>query len=191
MGGFFFLPQPPPPATFFLKKKKTVTFRDSIFHNGRRTKSRIRPEESHTLLVIHFLVLSSRACFPHRPSPQQPSSPSTLSLLSLRPLKKNNPNPIPTFLQQTRQPISIQHQNNQTHEKSPITANINIIQTLHPTPVRSAIRSMRFIVPLSRTRVLSKLSFIFSARVVELVISADMASDICTYIYIYILFMPF
>jgi len=48
-----------------------------------------------------------------------------------------------------------------------------------PTPVRSAIRSMRFIVPRRRTRVPSNESFIFSARAVESRISSPMATVIC------------
>lgn len=175
-GSFFFFTNPP--FFFFvvwsIPEKKTFPlslFRDSIFHNDRRTKSRNKPPQPHTLLVFISCPFLSLA-FPPPLSP--PPRPSCLSLFSLPPLTPYHP------LQHT-QPISI-HQNNQTHEKTPITANINTIQTFHPTPVRSAIRSMRFIVPLSRTRVLSKLSFIFSARVVELVISADMASDIYIYV---------
>lgn len=121
----------------------------------------------HNIPHNHTPPISLLSFFPTSPRP------SYLSLFSVPPLSPYRPLP-------KQQPISI-HQNSQTHEKIPITANINTIQTLHPTPVRSAIRSMRFIVPLSRTRVLSKLSFILSARVVELVISADMASDIYIY----------
>ena len=55
-------------------------------------------------------------------------------------------------------------QNNHTYAKSTHTATKNPNQTLQPTPVFSAIRNIRFMVPRNRTRVLSKESFIVSAR---------------------------
>ena len=54
----------------------------------------------------------------------------------------------------------------------------NPSQTFHPTPVFSAIRNMRFIVPRSRTRVLSKESFMVSAREEEERISSPMETVI-------------
>lgn len=52
-------------------------------------------------------------------------------------------------------------------------------QTFQPTPVRSAIRSILFIVPRSRLRVPSNWSFIFSAKAVESLISPPMAFVNC------------
>ena len=69
-------------------------------------------------------------------------------------------------------------QNNQTYQNRKITAAKNPSHTLHPTPVRSAIRSMRFIVPRNRSRVLSNVSFILSARAEESRISSPMATVI-------------
>ncbi len=66
------------------------------------------------------------------------------------------------------------HQNNHTYANSIQTATKNPTHTFHPTPVFSAIRNIRVIVPLSRTRVLSKLSFMVSAREEELRISSPM-----------------
>ncbi len=55
----------------------------------------------------------------------------------------------------------------------------NPSQILQPTPVRSAIRNIRFIVPRNRFLVPSKLSFIFSAKAVESRISSPIAIVIC------------
>ena len=57
-----------------------------------------------------------------------------------------------------------------------ITAQKKPSHTLHPTPVFSAIRSIRFMVPRSFTRVLSKVSFILSARAEDVRISSPMAT---------------
>lgn len=70
-------------------------------------------------------------------------------------------------------------QNNQTYQNSTTTAAKKPSHTFQPTPVRSAIRSMRFIVPRRRTRVPSNESFIFSARAVESRISSPIAIVIC------------
>ena len=51
-------------------------------------------------------------------------------------------------------------------------------QIRQPTPVLSAMRSIRFIVPRNRFRVPSKLSFIFSAKAVESRISSPIATVI-------------
>ena len=60
-----------------------------------------------------------------------------------------------------------------------MTAAKNPSHTFQPTPVRSAIRSMRFIVLRRRTRVPSNESFIFSAKAVESRISSPIATVIC------------
>ena len=52
-------------------------------------------------------------------------------------------------------------------------------QTRHPTPVLSAIRSILFMVPRSRTRVRSKESFILSAKTDDDRISSPIATVIC------------
>ena len=59
-----------------------------------------------------------------------------------------------------------------------MTAAKNPTHTRHPTPVRSAMRSILFIVPRSRIRLFSKESFIFSAREVESRISSPIATVI-------------
>lgn len=69
-------------------------------------------------------------------------------------------------------------QNNQTYQNRNITAAKNPNHTFHPTPVRSAIRSIRFIVPRNRTRVLSNVLFILSARAEESRISSPIATVI-------------
>jgi len=71
-------------------------------------------------------------------------------------------------------------QNSQTYQNRKMTAAKNPSHTLHPTPVRSAIRSILFIVPRNRTRVLSNVSFILSARAEESRISSPMATVICS-----------
>ncbi|KAH8193897.1 hypothetical protein TruAng_011939 [Truncatella angustata] len=50
-------------------------------------------------------------------------------------------------------------------------------QTFQPTPVRSAMSIILFIVPRSRSRVVSKLSFILSIMAEESRISSPMATD--------------
>ena len=50
-------------------------------------------------------------------------------------------------------------------------------QTRQPTPVRSAMIIMRFMVPRTRSRVLSNVSFIFSIMAVESRISSPIATD--------------
>lgn len=60
-----------------------------------------------------------------------------------------------------------------------MTAAKNNTHTRHPTPVRCAMRSIRFMVPRNRTLVPSKLSFIFSASAVESLISVPIAVVIC------------
>ncbi len=70
-------------------------------------------------------------------------------------------------------------QNSQTYAKSSHTAKINPTQIFHPTPVFSAIRNMRFIVPRNLTRVLSKESFMVSAREEEERISSPMEMVSC------------
>lgn len=54
--------------------------------------------------------------------------------------------------------------------------------TFQPTPVRSAMTSMRFMVPRSRSRVESKVSFIFSANAEESRISSPIATVIYPYV---------
>lgn len=56
---------------------------------------------------------------------------------------------------------------------------MNPTQTFHPTPVFSAIRNIRFTVPRNRTRVLSKESFIVSAREEEERISSPIEMVSC------------
>lgn len=69
-------------------------------------------------------------------------------------------------------------QNNHTYQKRSMTAAKKPSHTLQPTPVLSAIRSIRFIVPLSLTRVLSNESFTVLASFVESRISSPMATVI-------------
>lgn len=64
--------------------------------------------------------------------------------------------------------------------KMKMTAAKNSSHTFQPTPVRSAINSILFIVPRRRSLVESKLSFIFSARAEESRISSPMATVIYT-----------
>jgi hypothetical protein len=66
-------------------------------------------------------------------------------------------------------------QNSQTYQKRKMTAARKPSHTLHPTPVRSAIRSIRFIVPFNLVEVESKVSFIEAARLEESLISSPMA----------------
>ena len=68
---------------------------------------------------------------------------------------------------------------NHTYQNSKTTAAKKPSHTRQPTPVRSAMRSMRFMVPRSRTRVRSKESFIESAKADEERISSPMATVIC------------
>ena len=77
---------------------------------------------------------------------------------------------MPTFILNPPTPP----QNNHTYAKTAHTAKKNSTHTLHPTPVFSAILNMRFIVPRNRSRVLSKLSFMVSAREEEERISSPM-----------------
>jgi hypothetical protein len=58
-----------------------------------------------------------------------------------------------------------------------MTAAKKASQTFQPTPVRWAMRSIRFMVPRTRDRVESNESFIFSMKAVESRISVPMASD--------------
>lgn len=67
---------------------------------------------------------------------------------------------------------------NQTYAKIKKTAMKNTTHMRQPTPVRSAIRSIRFIFPRRRTRVLSKVS-LRSVRFEVSRISSPMASVIC------------
>lgn len=64
---------------------------------------------------------------------------------------------------------------NLTYQKSKMTAAKNPSHTFHGTPVFSAIRNIRVIVPRKRTLVFSKESFIFSAKAVESLISSPIA----------------
>ena len=66
-----------------------------------------------------------------------------------------------------------------TYQNKRMTAAKKPSQIFQPTPVFSAIRSMRFIVPFRRTRVFEKPSFIFSASAVESLISSPMALVNC------------
>jgi hypothetical protein len=65
-------------------------------------------------------------------------------------------------------------QNSHTYQNRNITAAKNPNHTLHPTPVLSAILSIRFIVPLSCSRLFSNESFIVSASFEESRISSPM-----------------
>ncbi len=60
-----------------------------------------------------------------------------------------------------------------------MTATKNASHTFHGIPERSAMMSIRFIVPRSLSRVWSKVSFIFSARADESRISSPIAVVIC------------
>ena len=75
-------------------------------------------------------------------------------------------------------PLLATSQNSQTYQNSTMTAAKKPTHTRHPTPVRSAMRSILFIVPRNRTRVLSNESFIFSASEVESRISSPIATVI-------------
>lgn len=66
-------------------------------------------------------------------------------------------------------------QNNHTYQNSTITAAKKPSQTLQPTPVRSAILSIRFMVPLSLVLEFSNDSFIRSASLEESRISSPIA----------------
>lgn len=72
-----------------------------------------------------------------------------------------------------------QTQNNQTHQNTPPTTAKNKHQILHPTPVLSAILNILFIVPFRRVRVVSKESFMVSARWEESRISEPIAWVSC------------
>lgn len=72
-------------------------------------------------------------------------------------------------------PLALFTQNNHTYQKSTLTAAKNPNQTLHPTPVFSAILNILFIVPRNRTLVLSKESFIVSVNLEESRISSPIA----------------
>ncbi len=85
-----------------------------------------------------------------------------------------------TAMTHPRTPPKQPPQNSQTYQNKTITAAKNPTHTLHPTPVRSAIRSILFIVPRNRTRVLSNESFIRSARAEESRISSPIATVIYT-----------
>lgn len=69
-------------------------------------------------------------------------------------------------------------QNSQTYMKIMVTAAKKPSHAFQPTPVRSAMIIMRFIVPRRRNRVESKLSFIFSANADESRISSPIATVI-------------
>lgn len=71
-------------------------------------------------------------------------------------------------------------QNNQTYQNNKDTTAKNPSQTFQPTPVRSAIRSIRLIVPRTRCLALSKESFIVSASFEESRISSPIATVICS-----------
>ena len=116
---------------------------------------------------ISFLSLSLPPLFSiHNPTViQSPPASSPSHHVDLHPLLLLAPPPSP--------PLS---QNSHTYQNTKHTAPKNPSHTFHPTPVFSAIRSMRFIVPRSRTRVLSKESFIFSAKWEESRISSPMAT---------------
>lgn len=62
-----------------------------------------------------------------------------------------------------------------TYQNRRIKQKKNPTQTFQPTPVFSAMRSIRFIVPRKRFLVPSNWSFIFSARAVESLISPPIA----------------
>ena len=70
-------------------------------------------------------------------------------------------------------------QNSQTYANRKNTATKNTSQIRQPMPVFSAIRSMRLIVPFSRTLVFSKVWFICSAKALESLISSPMAMLSC------------
>lgn len=70
-------------------------------------------------------------------------------------------------------------QNSQMYQKRNMTAAKKASQTFQPTPVLSAMRIMRFMVPRKRTRVVSNELFIFSASAVESRISSPIAVVIC------------
>jgi hypothetical protein len=66
-----------------------------------------------------------------------------------------------------------------TYQNRRIKQKKNPTQTFQPTPVFSAMRSIRFIVPRNRFLVPSNWSFIFSARAVESLISPPIALVNC------------
>jgi hypothetical protein len=66
-------------------------------------------------------------------------------------------------------------QNSHTYQKSSITAAKKPSQTLHPTPVFSAMRNILFIVPFNFKLVFSNVPFIFSASAEDSRISSPMA----------------
>lgn len=68
-------------------------------------------------------------------------------------------------------------QNNHTYQNRKITAAKNPNQTLHPTPVFSAILNIRFIVPFNFNRLFSNESFIESANFEESRISSPMRCE--------------
>jgi hypothetical protein len=84
---------------------------------------------------------------------------------------KSHPSIIPSRPNQARTP----HEDNLTYQNRRIRQKKNPTQTFQPTPVFSAMRSIRFIVPRKRFRVPSNWSFIFSARAVESLISPPIA----------------
>lgn len=71
------------------------------------------------------------------------------------------------------------NQNNQMYQNRSMTAAKKPSHTLHPTPVLSAIRNIRRIVPRNLCLVLSKDSFIVSVSFEESLISSPIASVIC------------
>ena len=73
---------------------------------------------------------------------------------------------------------SILAQNSLTYQNSKQTAKKNNTHTFQPTPVFSAMISMRFMVPRKRILVFSKPSFIRSVNLVESRISSPIASVI-------------
>lgn len=74
--------------------------------------------------------------------------------------------------------VLARNQKSHTYTKRRITAAKKPSQTLQPTPVRSAINSILFMVPRTRSRMLSNWSFIFSARAEESRISSPIATVI-------------
>jgi len=70
-------------------------------------------------------------------------------------------------------------QKSQTYVNKRMTARKKPSHTFQPTPVLSAMSSIRFMVPRRRNRVLSKLSFIFSANADDSLISSPIATVIC------------
>jgi len=139
---------------------ETFLYRCSDTHNGVR---RLRAQEDHPFIPITPIVsafaqtqqnFNFHFLYPYPP----PSTPISFPL--------GAPPPLST-------------QKSHTYAKTPQTTTKKTTHTRHPTPVVSAMRSIRPIVPLSRSCVFEKLSLRVSAREVEVRISWPIEMVIC------------